>query len=60
MTRRHLYLVSILLTLPFSSCSGEPGAFTEDQAVARQKECSQSLGTPVEITNSIGEKFTTC
>jgi len=31
--------------------------FTKDEAVARQKECSQSLGTPVEITNSIGMKL---
>jgi len=58
MTRRHLYLLAVLLTLPFLlSCSGEPGAFTQDEATARQEECSQSLGMPVEITNSIGMKL---
>jgi len=42
---------------------GEPGkaqpdlAFTKDEAVARQKESSQSLGTPAEITNGIGMKL---
>jgi len=31
--------------------------FSKDEAVTRQKECSQSLGTPVEMTNSIGMKL---
>ncbi len=30
---------------------------TVEKAVAAQKECSQTLGSPVEITNSIGMKF---
>jgi len=31
--------------------------FTQEEAVTAQKECSQSLGTPVEISNSIGMKL---
>ncbi len=58
MTRQHLSLLTVLLTLPFLSCSDEPDlAFTKDEAVARQRECSQSLGMPVEITNFTGMKL---
>jgi len=66
MTQRHLYLLVVLLTLPFLSCSGEqPGEavptlvapFTQEDARRAQNELSRSLGSPVEITNSIGMKL---
>jgi len=69
MTRRHLFLLVVLLTLPSSSLSytGEPrevagteakrpmlvAPFTREEAVAAQKECSEGQGSPVEITNSL-------
>jgi len=64
-----LFPVSLLLMCGVFGCGGKKAAMEEaarkpaKEAVAAQiaqKECSQRLGLPVEITNSIGEKFTTC
>ncbi|MBC8875268.1 MAG: formylglycine-generating enzyme family protein [Planctomycetes bacterium] len=71
MTRRHLYLLAVLLTFPSLAYSAEDGKaagtdakgpmlkapFTREEAEAAQNECGKRLGLPVEITNSIGMKL---
>jgi formylglycine-generating enzyme required for sulfatase activity len=61
MKSRMVWSLSVLLLLVCGMIGC--GAGVEDpkpaveKAVAAQKECSQRLGSPVEITNSIGMKF---
>jgi len=49
--------VDIRETSPRVSADSTDMKLEIDEAVARQKECSQSSGSPVEITNSIGMKM---
>ena len=55
--------VSLLLVCGMIGYGEEPEPVVEkpkpamEKAVAAQKECSQKLGSPVEITNSIGMKL---